>query len=116
MFVFRFFVVANAIACAHAAISLALTLANRDGNKGITTLIIFLDLVMLPLLFSSIGAAAALGLMGYQGNSHVQWNKVCNVFDKFCRHAAAAIGLSGAASVAFFLLVVLATFNLIKKH
>lgn len=113
---FVFFVVVNAIACAHAAISLALTLANRDGNKGITTLIILLDLVMLPLLFSAIGAATAIGLLGYQGNSHVQWNKVCNIFDKFCRHAAAAIGLSGAAAAAFFLLVVLATFNLIKKH
>ncbi|KAL0388694.1 UNVERIFIED_CONTAM: CASP-like protein 1E2 [Sesamum radiatum] len=111
-----FFVVANAIACAHAAISLLLTLANRGGNKGIALMVVLFDLVMVALLFSGIGAALAIGLMGYEGNSHVQWKKVCNVFDKFCDQAAAAMGLSGAASVAFFLLVVLATLNLHKKH
>ncbi|KAL0348767.1 UNVERIFIED_CONTAM: CASP-like protein 1E2 [Sesamum angustifolium] len=113
---FVFFVVANAIACAHAAISLLLTLANRGGNKGIALMVVLFDLVMVALLFSGIGAALAIGLMGYEGNSHVQWKKVCNVFDKFCDQAAAAMGLSGAASVAFFLLVVLATLNLHKKH
>ncbi|KAL0457308.1 UNVERIFIED_CONTAM: CASP-like protein 1E2 [Sesamum latifolium] len=113
---FVFFVVGNAIACAHAAISLLLTLANRGGNKGIAMMIVLFDLVMVALLFSSLGAAIAIGLVGYEGNSHVQWKKVCNVFDKFCNQAAAAFGLSGAASVAFFLLVVLATLNLHKKH
>lgn len=108
--------VANAIACGHAAISLILTLANGSGKKGITTLIIFFDLIMVALLFSAVGAAGAIGLMGFEGNSHVQWKKVCNVFDKFCHRAAAALGLSGAASIAFFLLVVLAVFNLHKKH
>ncbi|KAL0414633.1 UNVERIFIED_CONTAM: CASP-like protein 1E2 [Sesamum radiatum] len=113
---FVFFVVANAIACAHAAISLLLTLANRSGNKGIALMIVLFDLVMVALLFSSFGAALAVGLVGYKGNSHVRWNKVCNVFDRFCNQAAAAFGLSGAATVAFFLLVVLATLNLHKKH
>lgn len=113
---FRFFVVANAIACAYAAISLILTLANRNGKKGIATLIILFDLIMVALLFSAIGAAGAIGLMGFKGNSHVQWKKVCNVFDKFCDQGAASIGLSGAAAGAFFVLVVLAIFNLHKKH
>ncbi|KAI3469437.1 hypothetical protein Pfo_026100 [Paulownia fortunei] len=113
---FVFFVVANTVACAHAAISLLLTLANRGGKKGITMMVILFDLVMVALLFSSVGAALAIGLMGYEGNSHVQWKKVCNVFGKFCDQGAAALGLSGGASLAFFLLVVLATFNLHKKH
>ncbi|KAG8370042.1 hypothetical protein BUALT_Bualt14G0076500 [Buddleja alternifolia] len=113
---FVYFVVANAIACGHAAISLLLTLANKGTNKGISILIIILDLIMVALLFSGIGSALAIGLMGYEGNSHVRWPKVCNVFGKFCNQAAAAIGLSGATSLAFFLLVVLATFNLHKKH
>ncbi|KAK6130469.1 hypothetical protein DH2020_035783 [Rehmannia glutinosa] len=113
---FVFFVVANIVACVYAAISLLLTLANRSGKKGITMLINFLDLTMVALLFSSVGAAVAIGLMGYEGNSHVQWKKVCNVFDRFCDQAAAALGLSGGASLAFFMLVVLATLNLHKKH
>ncbi|KAK6117323.1 hypothetical protein DH2020_048914 [Rehmannia glutinosa] len=109
-----FFVVANIVACVYAAISLLLTLANRSGKKGITMLINFLDLTMVALLFSSVGAAVAIGLMGYEGNSHVQWKKVCNVFDRFCDRARP--GLSGGASLAFFMLVVLATLNLHKKH
>ncbi|GFP81911.1 CASP-like protein 1e2 [Phtheirospermum japonicum] len=113
---FVFFVVANSIACFYAAISLLLTLANRGGKKGITMMIILFDLLMVALLFSSVGAAAAIGLMGYKGNSHVQWRKVCNVFDKYCEQGAAAIGLSGGASLVFFILVVLATLDLHKKH
>ncbi|KAG6432172.1 hypothetical protein SASPL_103746 [Salvia splendens] len=113
---FTYLVVANSIACGYAAISLALTLANRDGTKKwITILISILDLIMVALLFSAIGAAGAIGLMGYHGNSHVQWKKVCNVFDKFCSQTAASLGLSAAAAVAFFLLVVLATYNLHKR-
>ncbi|PIN04033.1 hypothetical protein CDL12_23438 [Handroanthus impetiginosus] len=68
---FVFFVVANAIACVHAAISLVLTLANGSGKKGISMVIIFFDLVIVALLFSGVGAALAIGLMGYKGNSHV---------------------------------------------
>ncbi|KAL8524925.1 hypothetical protein ACS0TY_014518 [Phlomoides rotata] len=112
---FVFLVVANAIACGYAAISLLLTLANKNGKKGINLMVLLLDLVMVALLFSAIGAAIAIGLMGYKGNSHVQWKEVCSVFDKFCNQAAAAIGLSAAAAVAFFVLVTLATFNLHKK-
>ncbi|KAL3812801.1 hypothetical protein ACJIZ3_014069 [Penstemon smallii] len=106
---FVYFVVANAIACAYAAISLLLTLGNRGGKKGLVTMIVVFDLVMVALLFSSVGAVGAIGLMGYQGNSHVQWKKVCNVFDKFCNQGMVAVGLSGVASISFFLLVVLAT-------
>ncbi|KAH6808769.1 hypothetical protein C2S51_026552 [Perilla frutescens var. frutescens] len=112
---FVFFVVANAIACGYAAISLILTLI-MNGKKGITMMIIFFDLVMVALLFSSVGAAAAIGIMGYKGNSHVQWNKVCNVFEKFCAQAAAAVGISAGAAAAFLLLVLLAIFNLHNKH
>ncbi|PIN00537.1 hypothetical protein CDL12_26961 [Handroanthus impetiginosus] len=113
---FVFFVVANAIACAHAAISLVLSLASVSGKKGISMVIIFFDLVMVALLFSGVGAALAIGLMGYKGNSHVGWKKVCNAFDKFCDQAAAAISLSTVAALLFFLLVVLAALNLHKKH
>ncbi|KAL1543128.1 CASP-like protein 1E2 [Salvia divinorum] len=113
---FTYLVVVNSIACGYAAISLVLTLANRDGKRVITTLIVLFDLVMVALLFSAIGAAGAIGLMGYHGNSHVQWKKVCNVFDKFCGQTGASLGLAAAAAAAFFLLVVLATYNLHKRH
>ncbi|CAA3027343.1 CASP 1E2 [Olea europaea subsp. europaea] len=113
---FVYFVVANAIACAYAAISLLLTMANRAGKKGLGMIITIFDLVMVALLFSSVGAAFAVGLIRFQGNSHVQWRKVCNVFDKFCDQAAVAVGISFVGSMSFFLMVLLATLNLHKKY
>lgn len=105
----RYFVVAHAIACSYAAISLILSLGNRGGKSGgLSLLIVLADAVMAGLLFSSNGAAVAIGLMGYKGNSHVQWNEVCNVFGKFCNQAAAAFVLSLLAAIAFLLLVVFA--------
>lgn len=71
---------------------------------------------MVALLFSAGGAALAVGLIGYQGNSHVQWNKVCNAFDKFCQQVAAAIVVSLCGSAVYLLLVLLAALNLHKKH
>ncbi|KAJ7980216.1 CASP-like protein [Quillaja saponaria] len=112
---FVFFVVSNAIACAYAALSLLISIANKGGNKGLGMFIVILDTLMVALLFSSIGAAGGIGLMGYQGNSHVQWKKVCNVFGKFCNQVAASLVLSLLGAIAFVLLVVVATFRLHKK-
>lgn len=116
MSAFVYFVVANAVACAYAALSLLLVLATRGAKKGLGLMIITLDLVMVALLFSSGGAALAVGLIGYEGNSHVQWNKVCNVFGRFCNQVAGAIVVSLLGSAAFLLLVLLAAINLHKKH
>ncbi|XP_073141537.1 CASP-like protein 1E2 [Henckelia pumila] len=112
---FTYLVVANAIACAYAAVSLLLALANKGGKKGISLVIMILDLAMVALLFSAIGASLAVGLIGYKGNSHVRWAKVCNVFGRFCNQVAASIGLTGAAAGIFFLLVILIVFNLHKR-
>ncbi|KAK2358192.1 CASP protein 1E1 [Trifolium repens] len=105
---FVYFLVANVIACTYGAISMLLTFLNRGKRKVLLgKLVTLLDALMVALLFSGIGAAAAIGLLGYQGNSHVRWNKVCNVFDKFCHQVAASIILSLLGSLAFLLLIVL---------
>ncbi|XP_047315002.1 CASP-like protein 1E2 [Impatiens glandulifera] len=109
---FIFFVVANSIASGYAAISL---IPSFLAKKRPSMAVIVLDLLMVGLLFSSIGAAGAIGIIGQKGNDHVKWNKVCNVFDKFCHQVIAAIALSFIGSLAFFLLVVLAAHNLHKK-
>ncbi|KAF8401539.1 hypothetical protein HHK36_012481 [Tetracentron sinense] len=115
MSAFVYFVVTNAIACAYATLSLVLSIANRGGKSGLALMLIILDLVMVALLFSGNGAAAAVGVLGYRGNSHVRWNKVCNIFGVYCRHIAASIVLSLLGSLVFFLLVVLSALNLHKK-
>ncbi|XP_059280652.1 CASP-like protein 1E1 [Lycium ferocissimum] len=116
MSAFVYFVVVNAIACAYAAMSLVLSLANRAKTNGLSLTIILLDLITVGLLYSGVGAAAAVGLIGYKGNSHVRWDKVCNVFGKFCGQVAAAIGISLVGSILFLLLVLFAMLNLQKKR
>ncbi|KAJ1395177.1 Casparian strip membrane protein [Sesbania bispinosa] len=104
---FVYFMVANAIASTYGALSLFLGLINRGKSKGLWRLMIIIDALMVALLFSGNGAATAVGVIGFQGNSHVQWNKVCNVFDKFCHQVAASIILSLLGSVAFLFLVMI---------
>ncbi|XP_010241324.1 PREDICTED: CASP-like protein 1E1 [Nelumbo nucifera] len=115
---FVFFTVSNAIACAYAALSLLLLIAKRARGNAITlaTTIISLDVIMVGLLFSGNGAAAAIGLLGYQGNSHANWQKVCNVFGTYCHQVAASIGVSLLGSLLFVLLVLLAVLNLHKTN
>ncbi|KAJ4823082.1 hypothetical protein Tsubulata_009611 [Turnera subulata] len=109
---FVYFVVTNAIACSYAALSMLLSLS---GKKGFVPIIMIIDLLMVALLFSSNGASTAIGVMGYEGNSHVRWNKVCDVFDKFCNQTAVAVALSLLGSTVFLLLVVLAALHLNKN-
>ncbi|KAG5554938.1 hypothetical protein RHGRI_012480 [Rhododendron griersonianum] len=113
----KYFVVVNAIACAYAIISLVLTLASKGGNKGgLALMITTLDLVILALLSSANGATGGIGLIGIRGNSHVQWNKVCNVFDKFCHQMLAGLVLSVLGSAIFLLLLVISARKLQKTH
>ncbi|TKY72005.1 CASP protein 1E1 [Spatholobus suberectus] len=74
--------------------------------QGMETLITVLDALMVALLFSGNGAAIAVGILGLQGNSHVHWNKVCNVFGKFCDQVAASLFISLLGSIAFLSLLV----------
>lgn len=112
----RYFVVGNAIACAFAAVSLALTFISNGGGKIVSRLMIIVaDLMMVALLFSSIGAATGIGLIGIKGNSHLQWHKVCDVFGRFCHQVMASVALSLLAAIAFLLLIILAASKLQKR-
>ncbi|KAH9614508.1 hypothetical protein KSS87_022456 [Heliosperma pusillum] len=105
---FVYFVVANSISCAFTAFTLIATLARKGGRNSLllfTTMLI--DLMMLALLFSSVGAAGAVGVLGVKGNSHLRWNKVCDVYTKFCHHVEAAVALSFFAAAAYILLLLL---------
>ena len=104
------------MACSYAAISfLVVTMVGRRGKGGRVLAVMVLDLHMVGLLFSATGAAAAVGVIGKYGNSHVEWKKVCNVFDTFCHHLAISLALSLLGSLSFLGLVLLSIFNLHKK-
>lgn len=115
--IYRYFLVSNAIACSYAATSLVYSLAvSSSFNQDAEVLVLsILDLVIMALLFSANGAAAAIGIIGRDGNSHVQWRKVCDMFGGFCHHFTAALVLSLIGSSAFLLLVAFAVLGLHKK-
>ncbi|KAG6664336.1 CASP-like protein 1E2 [Carya illinoinensis] len=112
---FVYLMVANIIACSYAALSMLLTFTSRGENIILGSMILILDTLMVALLFSGTGAAIAIGLIGYHGNSHVRWQRVCNVFGKFCGQVAASIVVSVIGAVAFILLVVFSALRLHKK-
>ncbi|XP_041000924.1 CASP-like protein 1E1 [Juglans microcarpa x Juglans regia] len=112
---FVYLMVTNIIACSYAALSMLLTFTSRGENIILGSMILILDTLMVALLFSGTGAATAVGLIGYHGNSHVRWEKVCNVFGKFCGQVAASIVVSVIGAVAFILLVVFSALRLHKK-
>ncbi|KAG2721547.1 hypothetical protein I3760_02G086800 [Carya illinoinensis] len=112
---FVYLMVTNIIACSYAALSMLLTFTSRGENIILGSMILILDTLMVALLFSGTGAAIAIGLIGYHGNSHVRWQRVCNVFGKFCGQVAASIVVSVIGAVAFILLVVFSALRLHKK-
>lgn len=110
----RFFLVSNAIGCSYAAASLVISaMARSSGNRTWVLAVTMADLVIAALLFSANGAASAVGVLGQKGNSHVQWMRVCNVFDAYCRHMTAAIVLSVIGSTVFLFLV---AHSVLKPH
>lgn len=111
----RYSLVANITASSYAVISTLIVLATRNGVAGFAQAISIFDATIVGLLFSANGAALAVGIIGYKGNSHLQWNKVCNVFDSFCDRVAISIVLSLIASFAFITLVALAVLSLQKR-
>ncbi|KAL4272274.1 hypothetical protein GQ457_13G026960 [Hibiscus cannabinus] len=110
-----YLLVANIAASAYAAISTLIVLATRSANIGFAQTIIIFDVTVVGMLFSANGAALAVGIIGYKGNSHLQWNKVCNVVDGFCDRIAISIVLSLVASFAFIVLASLAVLSLPKR-
>ncbi|KAL5097212.1 hypothetical protein RYX36_001539 [Vicia faba] len=95
--------VANVIACAYATLSFIIALANGYKSKLLVKLITLLYATVVDLLFSGNGVALAIGVLAKHGNSHVLWNKVCNVFDKFCNQVAASCLISLLGSLVFLL-------------
>ncbi|OMO77864.1 hypothetical protein CCACVL1_14760 [Corchorus capsularis] len=110
-----YFLISNAIACSYTLASLVASMSVRTSKDKTGILVVIFDLTIMAFLFSANGAAIAVGVLARDGNSHVQWNKVCNMFGGFCRQMTAAIILSLVGSLVFFWLVALAILNLHKK-
>ncbi|KAF5736934.1 CASP-like protein 1D1 [Tripterygium wilfordii] len=61
------------------------------------------------------GHAGGVAYIGLKGNSHVGWTKVCNVYDKFCRHIGSAVAVSLFGAVVLVALIFLSIFSIHRK-
>ncbi|KAH1089204.1 hypothetical protein J1N35_016461 [Gossypium stocksii] len=74
-----------------------------------------MDVVFVGIVASATGAAGSVAYIGLRGNSHVRWDKICNVYDEFCRHVGTAIAFSLFAAILLVFLTMFSTFALYKK-
>ncbi|XP_057738407.1 CASP-like protein 1D2 [Arachis stenosperma] len=70
------------------------------------------DALILGIVASATGTAGGIAYLGLKGNSHVGWIKVCNVYDKFCRHLAGSIATALFGSIVDVLLIWLSAYTL----
>ncbi|KAH7528172.1 CASP-like protein 1F1 [Ziziphus jujuba] len=102
---YKFFAVANAIACVFSVLSLFLVfLLKRQCSNPANYFFLFLhDLFMALLVLAGCAAATAIGYVGKHGNDHSGWQPICDHFGKFCKRITNSVILSYLA--VFFLLM-----------
>ncbi|GMN46503.1 hypothetical protein TIFTF001_015698 [Ficus carica] len=113
---FIYFLVALSVAGLYSIITTLASISVIHKPQYSTKLLLhfaFWDVLILGILASATGTAGGIAYVGLKGNDHVQWNKVCNHFDKFCRHIGAALAVSLFAS---FLLIFLIWLNVNSLH
>ncbi|KAL2339077.1 hypothetical protein Fmac_013523 [Flemingia macrophylla] len=71
------------------------------------------DALILGIIASAVGTAGGIAYLGLKGNRHVVgWNKICNVFDDFCRHVGSAIAVGLFGSIVTLLLIGLSAYSI----
>jgi len=71
----------------------------------------FLQLI-LGIIASATGTAGGVAYVGLKGNKHVNWNKICNVYDKFCKHVGASVAVALFGSIVTVVLIWLSAYSL----
>ncbi|KAI3979091.1 hypothetical protein MKX01_016266 [Papaver californicum] len=105
------FVAALWMVCGYSVASMLNTLVCRKRCATNTFLIqtVLADVLVFGILASATGTAGGVAYVGLKGNSHIGWFKICNIYDKFCRHIAASLVLSLVALVVLLILITLST-------
>ncbi|KAK2646461.1 hypothetical protein Ddye_021656 [Dipteronia dyeriana] len=115
---FIYFVAALAVACFYSIITILVSILaflKPTFHKKFLLHFAFWDVLMLGLVASATGAAGGVAYIGLKGNNHVQWMKVCSMYDKFCRHVGSSTALALFAAVLLVLLSMLSTYSLYKR-
>uniref|UniRef100_A0A5B7C5F8 CASP-like protein n=1 Tax=Davidia involucrata TaxID=16924 RepID=A0A5B7C5F8_DAVIN len=115
---FIYFVAALSVACLYSIISSLLSLfalLKPGCSTKVLVHLVIIDVLLLGIVAAATGSAGAIGYLELKGNSHVGWQKVCKVYDKFCQHIGSAIFISLFASILLVLLVLLSVYSLSRK-
>ncbi|MED6147326.1 hypothetical protein PIB30_043172 [Stylosanthes scabra] len=110
---FVFFIIANGNASLHNLVMIAVDLlVPRYDYKGLRlALIAILDMMAMGLASAGDGAATFMSMLGRNGNSHAQWNKICDKIQTYCDRGGAALV---ASFVGFILLLIITVMSIIK--
>ncbi|CAL9751166.1 unnamed protein product [Musa acuminata subsp. burmannicoides] len=115
---FIYLLVALSVTCFYSIITMVASFAAITSPSSSPRMLFHLvlsDAVMAGVMASAAGTAGSVAYLGLKGNSHVNWNKVCNVYDKFCRHVGSSAAVSLVASVLLVSLVVLSSYSLYRR-
>ncbi|XP_031485685.1 CASP-like protein 1D1 [Nymphaea colorata] len=114
---FVYLVVANSLASLYNIFVLSILAPSVKKKACVHTLfrLVVLDTLMAGIVASATGASTAVAYVGLKGNSHVQWNKICNVFNGFCHHVGASSFLSLLASICFVLLIMTSAYSIYRR-
>ncbi|KAJ0980696.1 hypothetical protein J5N97_008951 [Dioscorea zingiberensis] len=115
---FIYMVAALAVTCFYSIVTMltsALVISNPLPSAKMLFNMILFDALMAGVMASATGATGGVAYIGLKGNSHVRWNKICNVYDKFCRHIGATAAVSLVASIILVVLVVLSSYSLYRR-
>ncbi|CAI9760041.1 unnamed protein product [Fraxinus pennsylvanica] len=90
---FVFFVIANGNASLHNLLMLIVNfMGQKFDYKGLRPFAIaVLDMMNIVLVSGGASAAAFMGQLGRDGNSHARWNKICDKFGSYCDRGSGAM-------------------------
>ncbi|XP_042520366.1 CASP-like protein 1D2 [Macadamia integrifolia] len=81
-------------------------------SKKLLILFAVLDAMMVGIVASATGSAAAFGYVDLKGNPEMGWMYMCHSFPLFCRYIAVASAVSLFESIVLVLLVLSSTYHL----
>ncbi|KAG6522880.1 CASP-like protein 1D1 [Zingiber officinale] len=90
-------------------------ISSSSPSARILFLLILFDALMVGVMASATGSAGSMAYLGIRGNSHANWDKICNRYTKFCRHIGSSVIVSCIAAVVLVLLVVLSSYSLYRR-
>ena len=71
--------------------------------------------LMLGIVASATGAGGGVAYEALKGNPHIRWNKICHMYDIFCRHLGFSMCVSLLSSMTLLALVWLSVYVLAKN-